>query len=88
MDGTIPAQPNPGTGAQPVVVKFGVYNEKMPAGTTVAQARERLGKVAQMQGDTVPYINGNKVDENAQLDGGQTLQFMKRTGEKGIVFEG
>lgn len=74
------AQPS----GQPVAIKYGVYTEKMPAGTTVAQAKERMIKIASMTADTKAYIDGNAVDDNAVLGEGTTLQFMKRTGEKGL----
>lgn len=84
MAGEVTANPSPqGGGQNQVTVKFGVYTEKMPSGTTVAQARERLNKIASMSADTSAFINGQKVEDNTPLDGNQTVQFMKRTGEKG-----
>ena len=76
------AAPTPAGGGQ-ITIKYGVYTEKLPAGSTVAAARERIGKITAMSADTAAYVNGQKVDENTQLDGNTTVQFMKRTGEKG-----
>ena len=66
-----------------VTIKYGVYTDKLPAGSTVASARQRIGQLTQMSADTQAYVNGQKVDENTVLDGNSTVQFMKRTGEKG-----
>lgn len=81
------AQVNTGPAAagqpQQITIKYGVYTEKMPAGTTVAAARERISKITSMSADTAAYVNGQKVDETTPLDGNVTLNFMKRTGEKG-----
>jgi hypothetical protein len=74
------AVPNSG---QQVSIKYGVYNEKMPPNTTVAAARERINRVTTMSADTQAFVNGQRVNEDSVLEPGATLQFMKRTGEKG-----
>jgi hypothetical protein len=72
----------PSSGQQ-ITVKYGVYTEKIAANSTVAAARERINRVTTMSADTQAFVNGQRVDDNSVLEPGATLQFMKRTGEKG-----
>lgn len=74
------AVPNSG---QQITIKYGVYTEKMAPNSTVAAARERINRITTMSADTQAFVNGQRVDDNTVLEPGATLQFMKRTGEKG-----
>ncbi len=77
------AQPAPAAGAQNGRAKYGIYDEKLDPGATVADARRRLVATSNMPQDARAYVNGDPVGEDQVIPGGAIVTFMKRSGEKG-----
>ncbi len=56
------------------------------AGQRVGQARTFLNPILNVDADAVVLVNGNEVDENYVLQRRDSLEFIKKAGEKGTIF--
>ncbi len=70
-------------------VKFisGIHNHSLPlAGRSVAEVRKKLSGTLNIATDTVANVNGETVKDEAHttLKAGDTIEFVKHAGEKGL----
>jgi len=56
------------------------------AGQRIGQARTFLNPILNVDADAVVLVNGNEVDENYVLQRRDSLEFVKKAGEKGTIF--
>lgn len=69
---------------QPANIRFGVYNQPAPvSGKTVAEVRQQFGKIWGISNDAVAYKGKDKLDENYVIQAGDSVEFHRRSGEKG-----
>lgn len=69
---------------QPANIRFGVYNQPAPvSGKTVAEVRQQFGKIWGISNDAVAYKGKDKLDENYIIQAGDSVEFHRRSGEKG-----
>jgi hypothetical protein len=70
-----------------VKITFGANEDKVKAGTSVAQAREEYKDVLNIADEAVALINGEEVERNAEqerlLEDDDCLEFVKDAGDKG-----
>ncbi len=64
-------------------IKNGVYGDKVDAGSSVGDARKKMIALNGMASDTTAYIDNKPVGDDHVLQAGDTLTFLKRSGEKG-----
>lgn len=82
-----PGGEGPGEKEKSVFVTYGAHtNIKIAgAGKTVAQVRELLVSILNIDAEAVAYVNGKEVEdeESHVLEGGELLEFLKQLGRKG-----
>lgn len=66
-----------------VRIIFGANEEKVPVGSTVAQARDEYKEVLNISDEAVFLVNGEEVKEDYVLQEGDSLEFLKNAGDKG-----
>jgi len=76
-------------GAEPAeaglaTVIHGTYAEALPvAEMSIAQVRRRFGDLLDIHPEATAVLNGVPVDDDATVEAGQNLMFVRRAGEKG-----
>jgi hypothetical protein len=71
---------DPGT----VTVSHGPYAEQLPvADRTVGEIRRRFADRFDIDPESVPFVDGNAVDDDFTVRAGQLLSFARQAGEKG-----
>jgi hypothetical protein len=87
-----PAGPSPGsgffddpeTGARTVTVTHGAFSEELPvAEMTVSEVRSRFGDRLDIHPQALGIIDGSPVGDDTTIRAGQTLMFVRLSGEKG-----
>ncbi len=66
-----------------VKIKYGTADLPVEAGSTVASIRSRFAGVLGVPSDAKAHVNGDEVNEDYVPSPGQTVVFMRKTGEKG-----
>ena len=67
-----------------VDVIHGTYAESLPvAQMSIAQIRRRFGDLLDIHPQANAVLDGATVDDDATVQAGQTLMFVRRAGEKG-----
>ena len=74
------SQPTP---AGKSTIKFGVYTREVSASDTIADLRKKYGPMLRIPEDAHAYNGTTRVDENQPIGEGVTLEFIRKTGEKG-----
>lgn len=65
-------------------VRWGVYqDEDNYVGRNVGQIREELGGIWGIPADAQVYVSDQQVDNNYTIKNGDTVEFIRRSGEKG-----
>jgi hypothetical protein len=65
-------------------VIHGTYVEALPvAEMSVAQVRQRFSDLLDIHPEATAVLDGAPADENATVQAGQSLMFVRRAGEKG-----
>ena len=68
-----------------VLVSHGTYLERLPVvGMTVGEVRSRSQDRLDIHPDATALVDGNPVDDSTRLLAGQTLMFVRPSGEKGV----
>jgi hypothetical protein len=82
--------PNSGGSAEPdfargsVVVTHGIYSNALPVSEmSIAQVRERFRDRLDVHPQATAVLDGSPADEQTTLRAGQTLTFVRPSGEKG-----
>lgn len=82
-----PGGGGPGEKEKFIFVTYGVHTNIKIAGAdkTVAQVRELLAPILNIDSEAVAYVNGKEVEdeESRVLEGGELLEFLKQLGKKG-----
>ena len=74
---------NPSGGDLATVI-HGTYAEALPvAQMSVAQVRRRFGDLLDIHPEATAVLDGVPVDDEAVVQAGQNLMFVRRAGEKG-----
>ena len=74
----------PGPGPGTVVVTHGIYRSELPVGEmSVAQVRGRFRDQLDIHPQATALLDGIPADEHTTLRAGQTLTFVRPSGEKG-----
>lgn len=74
---------SPADGGLATVI-HGTYAEALPvAQMSVAQVRRRFGDLLDIHPDATAVLDGVPVDDQATIEAGQNLMFVRRAGEKG-----
>lgn len=70
-----------------ISVKHGVNTMQLDglAGLSISQVRERVEEVLNMGGHEEARLNGSPASDEAIVSEGQTIEFVKVAGEKGVV---
>jgi len=67
-------------------IRYGVNHQPGPyAGQTVGEVRKQLGRLWSIDTDAAAYKGKTKLDENYEIQPGETIQFHKKAGEKGLA---
>ena len=75
-----------GTTAGTVLVSHGTYLEHLPVvGLTVAQIRGRFQDRLDIHPEATTLLDGHPADDSIQVHAGQTLMFVRPSGEKGAM---
>lgn len=74
------------TGGGMATVIHGAYRYPLPvAEMTIAQVRRRFTDLLDIHPEATPVVDGSPVDDETVIAVGQTLMFLRRSGEKGLV---
>lgn len=77
-------EPGSGPGPGTVVVTHGIYRSELPVGEmSVAQVRGRFRDQLDIHPQATALLDGSPADEHTTLRAGQTLTFVRPSGEKG-----
>jgi hypothetical protein len=86
------SEPSPGgldgfaDSAGAVLVSHGTYLERLPVvGMTVGEVRGRSQDRLDIHPEATALVDGNPVDDSTRLHAGQTLMFVRPSGEKGAL---
>ena len=76
---------SPGVDTDAVVhVVSGVFSHSIPlAGLTVAEIRQGLTELMNIDTQAIPVVDGSPVEESTVLTAGQVLNFVRLAGEMG-----
>lgn len=67
-------------------VRYGVYNQPGSyAGQSVQDVRKQLGKLWNIPDDAQAYKGKTKLDENYVIQPGESIDFHRKMGEKGLL---
>jgi len=73
-------------GAGSVLTMYGPFVHNLPiAGLTVGEAYEQLREMMQMPEQVIAVIDGRPANIHERVASGSTLEFVKRSGEKGAL---
>ena len=79
--------PDIGSGTETVSVAHGPYAEQLPvAGETVGRIRTMFADRFDLDPLSQAVIDGREVDDDTIVEAGQLLMFVKRAGEKGVLY--
>lgn len=78
---SIPAS-NPSS-SNSAILKSGVRQSKIQAGETVGNLRNEWSGLYKIASDSKPMVNGKEVGEDYVIQPGDSLEYVKKTGEKG-----
>lgn len=79
--------PSSSTEAETTLLTHGVYaQEASVSGMTVGEVRRRYRDELDLHPEAQPVLDGNPVDEDVTVRGGQTLSFIRPAGERGAAF--
>lgn len=71
-----------------VLVSHGTYLERLPVvGMTVGEVRGRSQDRLDIHPEATALVDGNPVDDSTRLHAGQTLMFVRPSGEKGALLK-
>jgi hypothetical protein len=74
----------PGSAPGTVIVTHGIYRSELPVGEmSVAQVRGRFRDQLDIHPQATAVLDGSPADEDTTLRAGQTLTFVRPSGEKG-----
>lgn len=77
--GGVPASPGLAT------VIHGTYAETLPvAEMSIAQVRQRFAELLDIHPEATAILDGAPVEDDALVQAGQNLMFVRRAGEKGV----
>jgi hypothetical protein len=76
-----PSSSNSGSGTGKV--KSGAWMRDLKAGITVKEARDQMSAMAPVPGDAKAYCGTQELPEDAVLEEGMQIEFIRKTGEKG-----
>jgi len=72
-------------GAGVATVVHGTYAEPLPvAQMTIAEVRRRFADLLDIHPQANAVLDGTPVDDDTTVAAGQTLMFLRRSGEKGV----
>jgi hypothetical protein len=75
---------DPGAGTGVATVTHGPFAEMLPvAEMTISQVRNRFRDRLDIHPEAVAMLDGNPVDDTTTVQAGQTLMFIRPSGEKG-----
>ena len=75
---------DPGAAPGTAMVTHGPYAEVLPiAEMTVSQVRSRFRDRLDIHPEAMAMLDGNPVDDTTTVRAGQTLMFIRQSGEKG-----
>ena len=76
-----------GSSTETVNVVHGPYAEQLPvAGETVGRIRTMFADRFDLDPLSQAIIDGREVDDDTIVEAGQLLMFVKRAGEKGVLY--
>lgn len=81
------AQSASGSSGGVAKARYGIYDNNFPTGkgTNVGSIRNNYQKMWSLPKDSDAYINGGKVDDTYEIQPGDTVEFHRRSGEKGSL---
>jgi len=75
---------DPGSGTGSATVTHGPFAEVLPvAEMTISQVRNRFQDRLDIHPEALAMLDGNPADETTTVQAGQTLMFIRPSGEKG-----
>jgi hypothetical protein len=75
---------DPGAGSGTATVTHGPFAEVLPvAEMTISQVRNRFQDRLDIHPEALAMLDGNPADEDTRVQAGQTLMFVRPSGEKG-----
>jgi len=77
------ASSSPADASKPVTAKSGAWKKTYAPGETVGQVRAKLNEYASIDGAAVAYSGTTALPDDHVLQAGETIEFIKKTGEKG-----
>jgi hypothetical protein len=66
-----------------ITIKSGVHQHKVDANMTVGQIREKFGALFKIPAEAKGYSGTQQISDDQTLPAGSTLEFVKKSGEKG-----
>ena len=68
-----------------VFISYGIYSERLPVvGESIGRVRELYADRFDLDPESQAVIDGQPVNEDAIIEEGQSVVFVRRAGEKGI----
>lgn len=66
-----------------ITIKYGVHVREVEAGTTIGDLRKKYGQILRIPDDARGYSGTNQIGDDQVLSDGMTVEFVRKTGEKG-----
>ncbi len=64
-------------------IRYGIHEREIPAGQTANDVIKQYTKLWKMEDGTAAYCGTEKLDGDTVLKDGQSIEFVKKAGEKG-----